>query len=495
MKKILLPATLILAVSQLLSRILGVLRDSTFAHVFGATGGVGVFNLDTYFAAFRLPDLVYSLLIFGTLSAAFIPLIAEKKTEAEVNRFASNTLNVLFIFVLIFCGILFVFAKPFIHLITPGFDAEATTQTALLLRIQLLAPIFFTISAVMGGLAQHFHKFVWYSLAPILYNAGIIFGALVWGREYGVVGLSYGVALGSFLHAVIQIPGMLRAGFRWQPVFHLGELRSLVKLATPRVIAVTASQLELVAITFFASLIGGGALAVFNYAWNLASLPMGVVGIAFATVSFAGLTRLVNQPKEFGEALRKNILGVLYWVIPAAIGLFVLRVEITELILARGEFTATDVKLVAESLAYLSVGIPFFGLLPILNNAFFAKKNTRIPLIANIFYLIITVLAAYLLSPLLASSGLAAAYSFATIAGVSYLFVLLKREVKFSLGKTLWKIILISAALGILAWGLNQAFVADNFTMLVLKIGGVGILGGCFYLLALKFLGVNPRKL
>lgn len=495
MKKILIPATLILAVSQLLSRILGVLRDATFAHVFGATGGVGIWNLDTYFAAFRLPDLVYSLLIFGTLSAAFIPLLAEKKTEAEVNHFASNTLNVLFIFVLIFCGILFIFAKPFLYLITPGFDAEAITQTALLLRIQLLAPIFFTISAVMGGLAQHFHKFIWYSLAPILYNAGIIFGAIAWGREYGVVGLSYGVALGSFLHALIQIPGMFRAGFRWQPVFHLRELRSLLRLAIPRVVAVTASQLQFIAVTFFASLIGGGALAIFNYAYNLASLPMGVVGIAFATVSFASLTRLVGKPKEFGEALRKNILGVLYWVIPSAIGLFVLRVEITQLILARGEFTAIDVKLVADSLAYLAIGIPCFSLLPILNNAFFAKKNTRIPLLANIFCLGVTILAAYLLSPRFASAGLAAAYSLAAVVSIVYLFVLLRRSTDFALGKTFWKIILVSAALGILAWGLHQAFAAGSFLELVLKVGGIAAISGGFYLTSLKFLGVNPRKL
>jgi putative peptidoglycan lipid II flippase len=494
-RKFLLPATLILAVSQLLSRILGVVRDATFAHVFGATGGVGIWSLDTYFAAFRLPDLIYSLLIFGTLSAAFIPLLAEKKTEEEVNHFASNTLNVLFIFVLILAVILFVFAKPFLHLITPGFDTAAITQTVLLLRIQLLAPIFFTISAVMGGLAQHFHKFVWYSLAPILYNGGIIFGAIVWGREFGVVGLSYGVALGSCLHALIQIPGMLRAGFRWQPVFRLRELRNLARLSIPRVIAVTASQLQFIAVTFFASLIGGGALAVFNYAYNLASLPLGVVGVAFATVSFAGLTRLVNQPAEFSKVLRKNILGVLYWVIPSAIGLFVLRVEITQLILARGEFTATDVSLVAQSLAYLAVGIPFFSLLPILNNAFFAKKNTRIPLFANIFCLLITILAAYLLSPRLASGGLSAAYSLAATVGIIFLFVLLKREVAFTLGKTLWKIIFIGVVMGYLVWLGNSYFAARDLIELVMKVAGSGLLGGGFYLLALKFLGVNPRKL
>lgn len=495
MKKILIPATLILAASQLLSRILGVLRDATFAHVFGATGGVGIWNLDTYFAAFRLPDLVYSLLIFGTLSAAFIPLLAEKKTEAEVNRFASNTLNVLFSFVLILSAILFVFAKPFIHLITPGFSAEALTRTALLLRIQLLAPIFFTISAVMGGLAQHFHKFVWYSLAPILYNAGIIFGALVWGREYGVIGLSYGVALGSFLHAAIQIPGMLKAGFRWQPIFHLRELRSLLKLAIPRVIAVASTQLQFVAVTFFASLIGGGALAVFNYAYNLATLPMGVVGLAFATVSFAGFARVANDLDALREKLRKNILGITFWVLPAAVGLFFLREDITHLILTGGAFTTKDAALVSEAVKMLAFSIPFISIWATLQNVFFARKDALRPLFAGLVNLLATALGCWWLSQKYFSTGLAAAYGEADILAVVLLLWWLPPKLRFNPGIQLWKIILAAAALGGLVWGLNQAFAAENFTMLVLKIGGIGLVGSGFYLASLKFFGVNPRKL
>ncbi len=524
-KKFVLGGVGLLAVSQLISRALGVWRDHLFAQIFGATGGEGIFQIDAYYAAFRLPDLVYSLLIFGALSAAFVPLITELKERDRENQFASNVLNVLFVSVFVLSIIIFVLAEPLTRLITPGFDAEQITLTAQLLRIQLLAPLFFTLSAVFGGLAQHFHRFTWYALAPVLYNAGIIFGALVWAGEYGVYGLAWGTVLGAGLHAVIQLPGVLRNGFKWQPVFYPRQLRGLFALAGPRMLSVGASQLQLVAITIFASIIGAGALAVFSYAWNLASLPLGVVGVAYATVSFAALARVAGNHGEFFPLLQRNLLGVLFWAIPAATGLFVLREEITRLILAGGQFTEMDISLVAQSLAYLAPAIPFFTILPLLNNAFFAQKNTRVPLLAGLLALGTTILAAQLLATDYYSNSLASAYTFANTIGSKFLMnllalvdanyypnglaiayalagvvsaglllFLLRKKLVLPILKPLTKILLAAAALGGLVLSTANLWEANSFGMLLAKVIVLSGLGASFYLATCKFFKITPSS-
>ncbi|MCK5471765.1 murein biosynthesis integral membrane protein MurJ [Candidatus Gracilibacteria bacterium] len=493
MRKFIFSATLLLALSQLFSRILGVVRDRVFAHVFGV-GGEGIFNLDIYFAAFRLPDLVYNLLIFGSISAAFVPLLCEKNSHEEKNEFASNVLNVLFFLVLVLAGGIFILAEPLTRLITPGFSSEEILLTSQLLRIQLLAPIFFTFSAVFGGLAQHFHKFFWYSLAPILYNLGIIFGALLWGKEFGVFGISWGVALGAFLHASIQLPGIFSNSFRWVRIFQPKLLCKFFKLASPRMLSLVATQFQFVVITIFASFLGGGSLAIFNYSWNLASLPLGVVGIAFATSSFATLSRLSCNFEDFRQVFQRNFLGILFWVVPASVGLFFLRNEITTLILKTGEFATKDVGLVSNSLAIFAFAIPLFSLLPLLNNVFFAQKNTRIPLLAGSFGLIVAIFSAKFFVNF-ESASLAIAYSLASLTAFSVLFFFSARNFSNFPFSKLIKILCASAFLGVLVWFLRDLWKAESLFQLAWKISGIVFLSGGFYFASTKFLKLNPRKI
>lgn len=492
LKRFILPATFLVAASQLLSRLLGVLRDHLFANIFGATSGTGIFQIDTYYAAFRLPDLVYSLLIFGTLSAAFVPLLAEKK-DRELNDFTSNVLNTLLLGVLLLSVGIFLFANPLIKLITPGFSAENIALTAQLLRIQLLAPIFFTFSAVFGGLAQQFHKFVWYSLAPVLYNGGIILGALLWGKTLGVYGLSIGVALGAFLHAAIQVPSIFTNGLRYKFILRPALLKPLFRLAFPRVVSVAASQLQFVAITIFATLVGAGALAIFNYAYNLASLPLGVVGLAFATTSFAALSKLHRDPVAFRQKFHENVLGILFWVLPAAVGLYFLSPDITRLILAGGEFGERDIAFVTDALKTLAFAIPFISLLPLLNNAFFAHKNTRTPLFAGLLTLTLTVVVAGLLVGAGEPSDLALAYTLAAILGVGFLFFALPENLRRLPLPRLGKIFLATFAMGGLVYLLANSYYVKDFWPLVQKVMLIVVVAGLFYLGLARLLKVRPH--
>jgi len=492
LRKKIFSATFLLALSQLFSRILGVARDRIFAHIFGATGGDGIFNLDLYFAAFRLPDLVYSLLIFGTLSAAFVPLLVEKKGKSS-DRFVSNVLNFLLLTVVVLGGVVFIFAEPLTKIITPGFSDAEIILTAKLLRIQLLAPLFFTFSAIFGGLAQHVHKFFYYSLAPIFYNLGIILGAVFWGEEFGVIGISWGVTIGAATHAVIQLPVIFIAKFRWCAVLNFRELQTFFRLAGPRVLALVSAQLQLVVITIFASILGRGTLSVFNFSWNLASFPLGIAGLAFATTSFARLARLANSKKKkvFRQVLQNGFLGILFWVLPAAVGLFFLRNEITSLILQTGEFGATDVTTVAQSLAIFSFAIPAISLLPLLNNVFFAQKNTRVPLFAGLVGLVVATFSAAFFAQFSGTTALATAYSLATLVTFLILVWIGRRNfIGLDLASS-GKILILTTILGGLVFVLRNFWPTEN---LIFEVSAIVFLGGIFYLALAKFWQLNPRN-
>jgi putative peptidoglycan lipid II flippase len=486
----------ILALSQVLSRALGVARDHTIAQIFGATGGTGIFQLDTYYAAFRLPDLLYNLLIVGVLSAAFVPLLAEQRDSEAVRRYASNTLNLLLVCTLILAGVLYLLSEPLTALLVPGYTPEATALTAKLLQIQLLAPVAFAASAVFGGLAQHYGRYGYYALAPVLYNLGIIVGALLWGSRYGVVGLAWGTALGAGLHAAIQLPGVLSAGFRWRAIWQPTALRTLVSLGSLRVLIQVLSQIGQIAIVYLASLIGVGALAVYQYAWNLASLPWGVVGVAVATTSYGTLARLASaDPRGYHTTLRDSLTKIWFWVIPASAGLLLLSTPLTQLVLAGGSFTTQDTWLVSEALQILALGVPFVSSLPLLNNAYFARKNTRTPLWGALLGLVVLLLCGRVLAadPAWGSSGLALALTLSYVVGTVWLYRQLARTLPsltawVELAKTLAGTAIMSGSVwcALLFWPS-----ATTTSMLLVQVLGLATLGGALYLGTMRLLSAQ----
>lgn len=482
MRKFVFSATLLLVASQFFSRILGLLRERALAEVFGS-GGTGIWNLDLYLAAFRFPDLIYNLLIFGALSAAFVPILAQAKNQKELNRIGSSILSFLLISVLALTSGLFLFAEPLVKILTPGFSPSELALTTQLLRLQLLAPIFLTFSGVFGGLAQNAHKFFWYALAPLFYNLGIILGIKFLGPEFGVWGASLGVVGGAAAHALIQLPGIWQMGFRFHCVFLTNKLRAFRTLAYPRILSLTLLQFIPIGITMLASIIGAGALAIFNYAWNLASLPFGLIGLTFATTSFAGLAKLANSSQmsaEFRQKFQENFCGILFWILPASLGLYCLSFEIVRLILVTGNFDLTDATSVATSLKILSLAVPCLSLWPFLNNVFFAQKNTRTPLFAA---LIACLLVLGLSLPVieLGVHGLALIFGAAYCGGTLFLF--------FALPKTLrqipqfFKIVLLNIIFGFLLFGATNLWPAVSFLAVLLKTASITILGGLSYLI------------
>ena len=387
----------LVSLSALLSRILGLIRDRLLAGTFGAGT-----ELDIYFSAFRIPDFVYGILIAGGILATFLPVFSEyfQKDKEKAWELANNVLNCFLICLLIFCAILFLFTPQIVNLIVPGFAPDEKSLTINLTRIMFLSPIFFGLSNIFSGILHYFNRFLAYSLAPILYNLGIIFGILILVPHFGIYGLAFGVILGAFCHLAIQIPSAVLAGFSWKPVFNFNSqgLKKIFKLMIPRTIGATASHLNLIIITALASTLVSGSIAVFSFADNLRYFPIGIIGVSFAIATFPALSKSwANGRKEkFSEDFSLTFRQILFLVIPIALFIFLLRAQIVRLILGTGRFDWTDTRLTAASLGLFSFGLFTSCLIPLLVRAFFSFQDTKTPVLISVGSIILNIILCFL---------------------------------------------------------------------------------------------------
>jgi len=381
-------AAIILTVSILLSRVLGLLRDRFLAGTFGAS-----MNLDIYFAAFRIPDLVYSIIFAGGVVVSLLPLFSqhyENKKEKDGWDLINNVLN-LFIVLFVITGILFwIFTPQIISSMVVGFDAHAKQVTIDLTRLIFLSVLFFGLSSVFSTILNYFNRFVSYSIAPILYNLGIIFGVLCLTSYFGVFGAGVGVVIGSFLHLIIQIPPAIRCGYRYKPVLNIfsKEIKEFIGIIIPRTIASSTAQINFIIITFIASTIGSGAISVFNLSNNLRYLPIGIIGVSFATAVFPSLSKFwaEGNKEQFNVQLRKIFSQVLYISFPVGILIYILRNEIVDIILKTGEFGGVAAELTAICLALYAISTFAQCLVPVLLRGFFSIKDTITPTFVAIFF-------------------------------------------------------------------------------------------------------------
>ncbi|HUW71822.1 MAG TPA: murein biosynthesis integral membrane protein MurJ [Candidatus Humimicrobiaceae bacterium] len=396
----------ILAISALVSRFLGLIRDRLLAGTFGASP-----ELDSYFAAFRIPDLVYSILIAGGVIVAFLPLFSEYflKNQKEAWRFVNNVLSIfLFFLVLISLGIL-IFAPTLIKLITPGFNPEQINLTVLLTRILFLSPILLGLSSIFSGVLQYFNRFLAYSLTPVLYNLGIIFGILFIVPYFGILGVAIGVILGAFFHFAIQIPSALSCGFRYQPVFNFKApgLKRVFLLMAPRTFAVASWQINLIVITAIASTLTTGSITIFNLANNLQYLPLGIIGTAFATAAFPFLSRFWanHQDGKFIEAFSSALRQTLYFIFPVTFLMYLLRNQIVEIVLEQGEFSQVAAQLTAVSLGLFCLGTIALSLVPLLSRIFFSFQDTKTPTLITLVVMLLNIALSFYFVRLLAPAS------------------------------------------------------------------------------------------
>lgn len=387
-------AAILLALSSLTSGILGLVKNRLLAFRFGAGQ-----EADIYFAAFRIPDFVYGILIVGGITAAFLPVFSEyfketkegspnQKWSPEAREFANNILNCFLILLILVCGILAIITPFIVKFIVPGFSPENKALTAALTRIMFLSPILFGISGIFSGILHYFNRFLIYSLAPILYNLGIIFGILFLFPIFGIFGLAYGVILGAFLHLLIQLPAARISGFQYKLIFNFLSpgFKKILKLMLPRTIGSAAYHFNLIIVTAIASTLTVGSISVFNYSNNLYYFPIGLIGISFALSSFPVFSKFWanGQKKEFLSNFSSSFRQILFFIVPSGLLMFLLRAQIVRLILGTGKFGWWETRLTAASLGIFCLGIFAASLTPLLTRAFFALKDTKTPVTINI---------------------------------------------------------------------------------------------------------------
>jgi len=387
---------LILGTSYFISAILGSIRDRLLVGHFGAG-----LELDVYFAAFRIPDFVYNILILGGLIVAFLPLFAEyfSRNKNEVWQMANYVLNAFLIFLISISFIFFLLTPWLTKWIFPGFGPEHYKLAVPLIRLLFLSPIFFGISNLLSGILQYFHRFFIYSLTPILYNLGIIFGILFLAPYFGIFGVGIGVVFGAFSHMAIQIPTARNCGFSYKFLFDFKypALKRIFKLMVPRVFGVAAQQINLIVIVAIASTITSGSIAIFSISNNFQSLPIGIIGASFAVAIFPTLSRFFaeNQKKEFLENFSSIFRQILFFIIPISILIFLLKNPIIEIIYRTGKFGLEDVKLTSACLGIFAFSIFAQSLIPLFARAFFSLQDTKTPTLITFWAVFLNIILAF----------------------------------------------------------------------------------------------------
>lgn len=414
-----------------LSRVTGLLREMTIGAQFGTSA-----ELDAYLAAFRVPDILFQLVAGGALGSAFIPTFADywvKDDKEGAWLLFSRVLNLVTLALVTLAGLAAFFALPLVeHIIAPGFPPEQQHLTAALMRWMLVSTVVFGASGLVMGALNAVQHFLLPAAAPVFYNSSIILGAWFLASRIGPYGLVIGVVAGALAHFLVQVPALVqrRARYRFSLGWRDPGVLEVGRLMAPRVLGLLFVQLNFLVNTILASGLAAGSLSALNYAWLLMLLPQGIFAQAIATVAFPTFAAQVAARKRptmrrtFGQTLRT----ILFLTIPAAVGLYILRVPLIRILLERGEFTRQSTDAVAYALQFYALGLVAHAVVEITVRAFYALHDTSTPVIVGVAAMGVNILLSLWWIGHLSYGGLALANSVATgLEMLALLWLLRKR--------------------------------------------------------------------
>ncbi|MFN8520809.1 MAG: lipid II flippase MurJ [Chloroflexota bacterium] len=379
------PGALLLSALTLGSYLMGLARDRVFARTFGAGE-----ELDVYNAALVLPELVLDVLVLAGLTAAFVPVLLrlERDEPSRALEFARTVVTVATLVMAAAAGVLFVVAPWTVGIVAPGFDAAQAEQYTLLFRQMCLTCLVFAASFALGELLVARQRFLAYGMAPLLYNLGIVLGALVLAPSMGIEGVAIGTLAGASLHLAVRVAGVVRAGFRYRPVLGVRtpEFREFLRLSVPRAVAQPIEALTFLLFTRVASEMAAGSVSAVSFARNFQSVPVSLIGIAFSVAAFPVLSRVAatGDRARFRRLVRDDVL--LIGALSALAGLaLALVAELAIQVLLGGEaFDAADVSMTATLLVVFAVSVPLESLTHVLARSIYATRHTLLPVLASV---------------------------------------------------------------------------------------------------------------
>lgn len=391
-------AAYLLAGLTLASQLLALLRDRTFAHAFGA-GEI----LDLYYAAFRVPDLVFALVASLVSAYVIIPRITGMDREST-RRLLSESATFLFGIGGLICIVLAIFMPAFLSFLYPNLvSAVHQDEFILLSRILLIQPILLGLSGILGSVTQVHRRFTLFALSPVLYNVGIIIGAVLLYPLWGLPGIGVGVIIGAVAYLAVNIPVVTGAGvmpnFR-MPTFSL--MSSVMRDSIPRSLALGVGSVTVLALTALASRISTGSVSVFNFASNLEAVPLALIGSSYAIAAFPALSEssAPEHRENFTRILSSSARHIILWSLVALGLIIVLRAHIVRVVLGTGAFDWNATRLTAALLAVLAVGLVAQGLAILFSRALYAARQSWRPLFYQLAGCALTIFLALVFLPI-----------------------------------------------------------------------------------------------
>lgn len=428
----------IVAFLSFASRLVGLMRDRFLAGHFGAGD-----TLDAYYAAFKLPDLFFNLIVVGALSASFIPLFTkyffDEKKRARAWEVTNNVLHIILCGLIVLFAVLAVAADPLSKVIAPGFSPEKLVLVASYTRVMLLAQIMLAASMIFGSALQGMRRFFLSSLAPIFYNVGIIVGAMWFTESLGPIGLAWGVVLGAFLHLLIQLVGVRSAGYRHAWVFRPRDpdSREILRLMGPRVVGIGTAQINFVIFTIIASTLTAGSVTLFQFAYNIQYFPVGIIGISYAIAAFPSFAETLGKgdKKGFLSVFTSTIRQLVFFLAPLTVLFILLRAQLVRVIVGAGDFDWAATVTTANTLAFFALSFIAQAFVALLSRAFYALRDTATPLVLAVVTDIIALICALWLKSSLGVMGLGIAFSLSAIVEAALLWVTLRQRAGGTLGE------------------------------------------------------------
>ena len=391
-------AALLLGSLTFLSQVLALFRDRSIAHFIGPSA-----SLDAYYAAFRVPDLIFICVASLASVTVIVPFLISRmkgdKVTPEAQKFLNDIFTVFLSLMVLISFFAFILMPYLVSFIAPGFETAYQEQVVALSRIMLLSPILMGLSNLLGTVTQLFKKFFIYSLSPIFYNLGIIAGVIFFYPMMGIKGMAVGVALGASLHFLVQVFAAGSSGFVPRLSFGI-DFKSIKEAAItslPRTLGLAFNNIALISIIALASFLKSGSISVFNFSYNLQSVPLNIIGISYAVAAFPTLTKAFTAGKkdDFERHLKATARAIIFWSIPVIFLFIVLRAQIVRVVLGSGSFSWENTRLVAACLAIFSISIVAQGMVTILSRAYYATGNTKRPLTINFICSISIIVMAY----------------------------------------------------------------------------------------------------
>lgn len=394
-------AALLLGSFALLSQVLGLVRDRMLASIVGPGP-----MLDVYYAAFRIPDFLYISIASLASVTVLMPFLIEKINNQDNNIqkakiFMNNVFSAYMLFMIVASSILVLIMPYIASYVAPGFSEYQMNLLITTSRIMLLSPIFIGLSNLVGTVTQLYRNFLIFSLSPVFYNVGILLGVIFLYPQFGIYGLGLGVILGALMHFLIQVPVVIKHNFLPKFIFKINwsEIYQVIKLSAPRTLTLSCNSLAFIFLIAMASNLKEGSISLFTFAFNLQSVPVGIIGISYSVAAFPILVKSFSM-KDMDNFVNQIVLAarqIIFWSLPAIFLLIVLRAQIVRVILGSNSFSWFDTRLTAASVSLFVISLATQGLVLLFVRGYYAAGNTKKPLIINVFSSLMVIVFAQIL--------------------------------------------------------------------------------------------------